>query len=141
MPQPAEKASLLVPMHQQPGVRALCRTGRPRLPDLHHPLRRFAYSGIYTSVITCFVVSLSTVGASTQKRGPSVRRLGRWRRDGDPRLMYVFPHVETLGGFWAVFATGTALAAWVNFGSPRLSYGGYQIGLAFYKVILQGGDR
>src|SRR5215475_14727010 len=53
-------------------------------------------------------------------------------------LMYVFPHAETLGGFWAVFATGTALAAWVNFGSPRVSYGGYQIGLAFYKVILQG---
>ncbi len=53
-------------------------------------------------------------------------------------LMYVLPHVETLGGFWAVFATGTAVAAWVNFGSPRVSYGGYQIGLAFYKVILQG---
>ena len=46
--------------------------------------------------------------------------------------------METLGGFWAVFATGTAVAAWVNFGSPRVSYGGYQIGLAFYKVILQG---
>jgi uncharacterized membrane protein YccC len=53
-------------------------------------------------------------------------------------LMYVLPHVETLGGFWAVFAAGTAVAAWVNFGSPRVSYGGYQIGLAFYKVILQG---
>src|SRR5262249_12349197 len=48
------------------------------------------------------------------------------------------PHVETLGGFWAVFAAGTAVAAWVNFGSPRVSYGGYQIGLAFYKVLLQG---
>jgi multidrug resistance protein MdtO len=26
----------------------------------------------------------------------------------------------------------------VNFGSPRLSYCGYQIGLAFYKAVLQG---
>ncbi|HXJ77735.1 MAG TPA: FUSC family protein, partial [Candidatus Methylomirabilis sp.] len=53
-------------------------------------------------------------------------------------LMYVLPHVDTLGGFWVVFAAGTAVAAWVNFGSPRVSYGGYQVGLAFYKVILQG---
>ena len=36
-----------------------------------------------------------------------------------------------------VFAAGTAVAAWVNFGSPRVSYGGYQVGLAFYKVVLQ----
>jgi len=53
-------------------------------------------------------------------------------------LMYVLPHVQTLAGFWGVFATGTAVAAWVNFGSPRVSYGGYQVGLAFYKVVLQG---
>jgi len=29
------------------------------------------------------------------------------------------------------------VAAWANFGSPRISYGGYQTGLAFYKAILQ----
>ena len=33
---------------------------------------------------------------------------------------------------------GTAVAAWVNFGTPRISYGGYQVGLAFYKAVLQG---
>jgi len=32
----------------------------------------------------------------------------------------------------------TAVVAWVNFGTPRISYGGYQIGLAFYKAVLQG---
>jgi len=29
------------------------------------------------------------------------------------------------------------VAAWINFGSPRISYGGYQTGLAFYKATLQ----
>jgi multidrug resistance protein MdtO len=29
------------------------------------------------------------------------------------------------------------VAAWINFGSPRVSYGGYQTGLAFYKATLQ----
>jgi uncharacterized membrane protein YccC len=52
--------------------------------------------------------------------------------------VYLLPHVETLGGFWLVFGAGTAVAAWVNFGTPRISYGGYQTGLAFYKAVLQG---
>jgi hypothetical protein len=37
-----------------------------------------------------------------------------------------------------VFGAGTAVAAWANFGSPRISYGGYQTGLAFWKAVLQG---
>jgi multidrug resistance protein MdtO len=53
-------------------------------------------------------------------------------------LVYLSPNVETIGGFWLVFGAGTAVAAWVNFGTPRIAYGGYQIGLAFYKAILQG---
>src|SRR2546428_560932 len=52
-------------------------------------------------------------------------------------LVYAFPNVDKLGSFWLVFATGTAVAAWINFGSPRISYGGYQTGLAFYKATLQ----
>ena len=52
-------------------------------------------------------------------------------------LVYAFPNIDGVGGFWLVFATGTAVAAWINFGSPRISYGGYQTGLAFYKATLQ----
>jgi len=52
-------------------------------------------------------------------------------------LVYLFPNMDTIGGFWLVFGAGTAVAAWVNFGTPRIAYGGYQIGLAFYKAILQ----
>jgi multidrug resistance protein MdtO len=51
-------------------------------------------------------------------------------------LIYLFPNVDTIGGFWLVFGAGTAVAAWVNFGTPRLSYAGYQTGLAFYKTTL-----
>ena len=97
----------------------------------------FDYPGIYTSVITCFVVSLSTIGSSNQK---GLLRFGGAALGGVMgllALMYAFPNVEGLGGFWLVFATGTAVAAWINFGSPRISYGGYQTGLAFYKATLQ----
>ena len=97
----------------------------------------FDYPGIYTSVITCFVVSLSTIGASNQK---GILRFGGAAVGGLMgliALVYLFPNMETIGGFWLVFGTGTAIAAWVNFGTPRISYGGYQIGLAFYKAVLQ----
>ena len=97
-----------------------------------------AYPGIYTSVITCMVCSLSTIGASTQKgvlrfAGSAIGGLM-----GVCTILYVFPHLDSLGGFWLPFGAGTAVAAYVNFGSPRLSYCGYQIGLAFYKAVLQG---
>lgn len=97
----------------------------------------FDYPGIYTSVITCFVVSLSTIGASNQK---GLLRFGAAAVGGVMglyALAFLFPHLDTLGGFWAVFGAGTAVAAWVNFGSPRISYLGYQIGLTFYKSIFQ----
>src|SRR5439155_23175431 len=98
----------------------------------------FDYPGIYTSVITCFVVSLSTIGASNQK---GLLRFGGAAAGGGMglvALVYLLPHVESLGGFWLIFGAGTAVAAWVNFGTPRISDGGYQIGLAFYKAVLQG---
>jgi multidrug resistance protein MdtO len=97
----------------------------------------FDYPGIYTSVITCFVVSLSTIGSSNQKgvlrfAGAAVGGLM-----GLFALVYAFPNVDGLGGFWLVFAAGTAVAAWINFGTPRVSYGGYQTGLTFYKAVFQ----
>jgi multidrug resistance protein MdtO len=97
----------------------------------------FDYPGIYTSVVTCFVVSLSTIGSSNQK---GLLRFGGAAVGGVMglfALVYAFPNVEGLGGFWLVFAIGTAVAAWINFGSPRIAYGGYQTGLAFYKATLQ----
>jgi multidrug resistance protein MdtO len=97
----------------------------------------FDYPGIYTSVITCFVVSLSTIGSSNQK---GLLRFGGAAVGGAMglfALVYAFPNIDGVGGFWLVFASGTAVAAWINFGSPRVSYGGYQTGLAFYKATLQ----
>jgi multidrug resistance protein MdtO len=97
----------------------------------------FDYPGIYTSVITCFVIALSTIGASNQK---GILRFGGAAVGGVMgliALVYLFPNVETIGGFWLVFGAGTAVAAWATFGTPRIFYGGYQTGLAFYKAVLQ----
>ena len=98
----------------------------------------FDYRGIYTSVITCFVVSLSTIGSSNQKGLLRYTGAAVGGGMGLIALMYLLPNVTTISGFWLVFGAGTAVAAWTNFGPPRLSYAGYQTGLAFYKAVLQG---
>ncbi len=93
---------------------------------------------IYTAVITCMVCSLSTIGASAQKGLLRFTGAVLGGTMGVVTCLYIFPHIDSLGGFWIPFSVGTAVAAYVNFGSPRISYCGYQIGLAFYKVVLQG---
>src|SRR5262245_27706695 len=93
----------------------------------------FDYPGIYTSVITCFVVSLSTIGSSNQK---GLLRFGGAVVMRPSAPWYALPTVDRLGGSCLVFPTATPVAAWINFGSPRISYGGDQTGLAFYKATL-----
>ena len=98
----------------------------------------FDYQGIYTCVITVFVVALSTIGASNQK---GILRFGGAAVGGALglfALMYVLPSVDNIGGFLLVFGAGCSVAAWMNVGSPRISYAGYQAGLAFWKATLQG---
>src|SRR6266404_3515273 len=97
----------------------------------------FAYQGIYTSVITCVVCSLSTIGASVQKGILRLAGAVVGGLLGVVALMYIFPHMDSLGGFWFPFGAVTALAAYVHFGGPSISYCGFQIGLAFFKCSLQ----
>src|SRR5262249_38627500 len=96
-----------------------------------------AYQGIYTSVVTCVVCSLSTIGASVQKGTLRLAGSAVGGGLGVVTLVYIFPHLDSIGGFWLPFAAVTGLAAYVTFCGPAISYGGYQIGLAFYKCVLQ----
>lgn len=97
-----------------------------------------SYPGIYNAVITSIVCSLTTIGASLQKGTLRFAGAAVGGALGLVSLMYIFPHLDTLGGFWFPFGAATALAAYVNFGSPRIAYCGFQISLAFNKCVLQG---
>lgn len=97
----------------------------------------FAYPAIYTCVITCILCSLSTVGASVQKGVLRFAGAVVGGTLGFISLMYIFPQLDSLGGFWLPFGAAMALAAYVNFGSVRISYIGVQICLAFSKCTLQ----
>ncbi|HEY6364747.1 MAG TPA: FUSC family protein, partial [Candidatus Binatia bacterium] len=136
---PAEKRSLFLPdAFDNPEYVRFAIKGTLAAFICYMVFVGFDYPGIYTSVITCFVVALSTIGASNQK---GILRFGGAAVGGLMgliALVYLFPNLETIGGFWLVFGAGTAVAGWVNFGTPRISYGGLQLGIAFYKAVLQG---
>src|SRR5208337_4183533 len=96
-----------------------------------------AYPAIYTSVITVILCSLSTVGASQQKGVLRFAGAVVGGALGFISLMYIIPHLDSVGSFCLLFGAVMALAAYVNFGSVRISYCGIQICLAFCKCVLQ----
>jgi multidrug resistance protein MdtO len=51
--------------------------------------------------------------------------------------IFVLPHLDSIAGFTLLFAAVTALSAWIATASPRLSYLGVQLALAFYLINLQ----
>src|SRR5437868_9464032 len=95
------------------------------------------WPGISTSVTTCLLTALSTIGASHQKQflricgalvGGFVLGMGS--------QIFILPHFDSIAGFVLLFAAATALAAWFMTSSPRLSYFGIQVALAFYLINL-----
>jgi multidrug resistance protein MdtO len=96
------------------------------------------WRGISTSVTTCLLTSLSTIGASRQKQ--ILRFAGAVAGGfvlGMGSQVFILPYFDSITGFLFVFVIATALSSWVMTSSPRLSYFGVQAALAFYLVNAQ----
>lgn len=96
------------------------------------------WPGISTSVMTCLLTALSTVGASRQKQ--ILRLAGAIVGGfviGMGAQVFILPNIESVTGFLVLFAAVTALASWFMTSSPRLSYFGLQVALAFYLINLE----
>jgi multidrug resistance protein MdtO len=93
------------------------------------------WPGLATSVTTCALTALSSIGTSRQKQ---ILRFGGAAIGGfvfgmGAQIM-VLPWLNGITGFTLLFAAVTAVAAWIGTSSARLSYGGLQIALAFYLI-------
>ena len=91
-----------------------------------------------TSVLTCIVTALTTIGTSLQAQ--SLRLAGYVFGGlvmGISAQILILPGVDSIFGFALFFAAATAIAAWFATSSPRLSFFGVQMALAFYFVNLQ----
>ena len=51
--------------------------------------------------------------------------------------IFVLPYLDSISGFTLLFVAVTAISAWIAAASPRLSYLGVQLALAFYLINLQ----
>jgi multidrug resistance protein MdtO len=96
------------------------------------------WPGISTSITTCLLTALSTVGSSRQKQilrfagaicGGLVVGIGT--------QVFILPHLDSIVGFTVLFVVVTAAAAWFATSSPRLSYFGNQFAIAFYLIHVQ----
>ena len=96
-----------------------------------------AWPGISTAVTTCLLTALSTVGSSRQKQvlritgaivGGFVIGMGA--------QVFILPYLDSIGGFVVLFVAVTAFSSWFMTSSPRLSYFGIQVALAFYLINL-----
>lgn len=95
------------------------------------------WPGIFTCVLTCIVTALTTIGSSLQAQ---FLRLAGFVVGGlvlgISAQILILPGIDTVFGFALFFAAATAIAAWFATSSPRLSYFGVQMALAFYFVNL-----
>ncbi len=96
------------------------------------------WTGISTAMITCVATALTTIGSSRQKQ---FLRLGGVVVGGlifgFGAQVFILPYVDSIVGFTVVFAIVTAISAWIATATPRLSYLGVQVALAWYLINLQ----
>ena len=102
-------------------------------------IERFAdWPGIHTCMITCFFVSLETVGQSVHKMMLRICGCLAGATVGFAAILFVMPLMNDLGDLLLLLAPITFAAAWVKSGSERVAYGGQQMALAFFICVLQG---
>jgi multidrug resistance protein MdtO len=97
-----------------------------------------AWPGISTAVTTCLLTTLSTIGSSRQKQ--VLRMAGAAVGGfviGMGSQIFILPYLDSIGGFLVLFGLVTAVSSWFMTSSPRLSYFGVQVALAFYLIHLQ----
>jgi multidrug resistance protein MdtO len=96
------------------------------------------WPGIFPAVLTCIVTALGTIGTSVQAQ---FLRLAGFVTGGlvlgISAQILILPALDSVFGFAIFFAVATAIAAWFATSSPRLSFFGVQMALAFYFVNLQ----
>lgn len=96
------------------------------------------WRGLSTSLATCFITALSTIGSSRQKQ---ILRLGGAILGGVifgmGAQIFILPYLDSIAGFTILFALVTVISAWISTASARLSYLGVQMALAYYLINLQ----
>jgi len=95
------------------------------------------WPGIHTIMLTCLVVALPSLGASS--RHGVLRISGALVGSALALFMvaFVIPQLESVTGLLLMSLPVIALGAWVSAGSERISYAGIQIMFTFALALLE----
>jgi multidrug resistance protein MdtO len=96
-----------------------------------------AWPGINTTITTCFLTALSTIGSSRQKQ--ALRIAGAIAGGivmGIGAQVFILPALDSIAGFTLLFISVTIIVSWFATSSPRISYFGVQAAIAFYLINL-----
>jgi multidrug resistance protein MdtO len=96
------------------------------------------WPGIHTCFLTCYIVGLGTVAESVEKLALRLGGAAVGAVLGLTALLFVMPHVVSVGGLLIVVALGALGCGYVAAGSPRIAYVGFQMTFAFLLCTLQG---
>jgi multidrug resistance protein MdtO len=94
------------------------------------------WQGIHTIMLTCVIVALPSLGASTQRA--LLRLAGALVGSALALFMTVFavPHFDDIVGLLLITMPVFAISAWIAAGSERISYAGTQIMFTFSLALL-----
>jgi multidrug resistance protein MdtO len=96
------------------------------------------WPSIHTCFITCYIVGLATTAETVQKS--ALRILGALigGAAGIAAIVYVVPHLASIGALMTLVFAGALVSAWVAVGDPKIAYAGFQLAFAFFLCVLQG---
>ncbi|CAE6900742.1 Multidrug resistance protein MdtO [Paraburkholderia nemoris] len=129
--------------HPEPDLFANPRYARFALRTLFSVLICYVFynavnwPGIHTIMLTCLVVALPSLGASS--RQGVLRLTGAMIGSALALFMvaFVIPQLESVTGLLLMSLPVIALGAWVAAGSERISYAGIQIMFTFALALLE----
>ena len=95
------------------------------------------WQGIHTIMLTCVIVALPSLGASTQRA--LLRLCGAVIGSALALFMVVFviPRLDDIVGLLLMTLPVVALAAWISAGSERIGYAGIQLMFTFSLALLE----
>src|SRR5208283_5555447 len=96
------------------------------------------WSGIHTSFLTCYIVSLPTTGETLEKLTLRIAGCLVGSAAGYAAIVFLTPSLTSIGDLMVVVSFGALASAWVAAGSSRISYAGFQIAFAFFLCVIQG---
>ncbi len=98
------------------------------------------WPGIHTAMLTCFIISLTTVGETVQKLVLRMSGCLAGAVIGTLSIVYILPGTTSIASLVVLVGLVTLPAAWIAVGKPSVSYVGFQMAFAFFLCVLQGAE-